>query len=108
VPCLTGWIGAAETGRWSARSSSTAWRKLMPSARITQSMHVPPALQAPRARSSSNANSASLTFVPTDFVRSGGFIEHRRRWDGDSGRTPPVLRLERQQGAGGGLRGCVS
>ncbi len=47
---------------------------------------------------------ASLTFVPTDFVRSGGFIEHRRRL----GHTPSVHLYERQQGAGGGLRGCVS
>ena len=42
------------------------------------------------------ANSASLTFVPTDFVRSGGFIEHRlgEILDGssDRGRTLPVRR----------------
>jgi len=48
VPCLTGWIGSAAKGRWSARSNSTAWRKLTPLARITQSMAVPPTLQAPR------------------------------------------------------------
>ncbi len=33
-----------------------------------------------RARSSSMANSASLTFVPTDFVHKGGFREHRLVW----------------------------
>jgi hypothetical protein len=60
---------------------------------------------APRARSSSNANSASLTLVPTDFVRKGGFIEHRRSWGRDKGRTMPMGRWEGQQGAGGGLRG---
>jgi hypothetical protein len=42
--------------------------------------------------------------VPTDFVLSGGFILHRQRL----GHTPSVHRYERQQGAGGGLRGCVS
>ena len=38
------------------------------------------------------ANSASLTLVPTDFVRSGGFIEHRRRLDfrGEATRSPCV------------------
>ena len=48
VLCLTGCTGSAAKGRWSARSNSTAWRKLTPSARITQSITVPPALHAPR------------------------------------------------------------
>jgi hypothetical protein len=66
-------------------------------------------IPAPRARSSSKANSASLTFVPTDFVRSGGFIEHRLGEISERGpHDACVSRLDEprgQQGAGGGLRG---
>ena len=73
-------------------------------------------IPAPRARSSSKANSASETFVPTDFVRNGGFIEHRLdeflegslEMDAGAGRTLPVRRWEDSKGAGGGLRGSDS
>jgi hypothetical protein len=56
------------------------------------------------ARALNSPSSASLTFVPTDFVRSGGFREHRRNWI--LGRRPhdTSVSLEGQQGAGGGLR----
>jgi hypothetical protein len=65
-----------------------------------------------RVRSSSMANSASLTFVPTDLVRSG-FTRHRRwDWEGDLGRAMPArcrLRSSRGSNASGrGLRGCNS
>jgi hypothetical protein len=57
-----------------------------------------------RARASKAANSSSLTFVLTDFVRRGGFREHRLNWI--LGRRPHdvSVSLEGQQGAGGGLR----
>jgi len=53
--------------------------------------------RAARALASSAANSDSLTFVPTDFVLSEGFIAHRR-FDSlgiggrDAGRAPPTAR----------------
>ena len=73
-------------------------------------------IPAPRARSSSKANSASLTFVPTDFVHDGGFIAHRVVWildglselDAGAGRTLPVRCSTSGSGAGGGLRVCNS
>ena len=58
-----------------------------------------------RARVSSAANSGSLTFVPTDFVRRGGFREHRLSWGRGRGRTLPVRHWEDSGGAGGGLKG---
>ena len=94
--------GAPEMDGWATRPDSAGADS------NASRTHSPSRIPAPRARSSSNANSASLTFVPTDFVLSGGFTEDRLDEFGDSGRTPPVHRLERQQGAGGGLRGCVS
>lgn len=42
-----GSVVLAAEGRWSRSSSSTAWRELMPSARITHSMTSPPSRQAP-------------------------------------------------------------
>ena len=49
-----------------------------------------------------------LTFVPTDFVRSGGFMLHRHR--GFSGRDHTLaMRCSTSgSGAGGGLRVCNS
>ena len=77
--------------KWRLRSSD---RKAMTSASATSAASGPDSTgaasnayrthsarrnPAPRARSSSKANSASLTLVPTDFVRSGGFMLHRQR-----------------------------
>ena len=67
---------------------------------------LPNRIPAPRARSSSKAYSASLTFVPTDFVRNGGFIAHRVVWilDGlsDRRRILPVRRWVGSYGSGRG------
>ena len=48
-------------------------------------------IPAPRARSSSKANSASLTFVQTDLVLGEGFIAHRlKRFSGETTRSPRI------------------
>jgi hypothetical protein len=75
------------------------WRRVLLSPEITLGNPLP------RARVSSAANSGSLTFVPTDFVRRGGFREHRLSWGRGRGRTLPVRRWEDSRGAGGGLKG---
>jgi hypothetical protein len=51
------------------------------------------------------ANSASLTFVPTDFVRSGGFREHRLNWILKEDHAMAARRSYDSDGAGDGLRG---
>jgi hypothetical protein len=43
--------------------------------------------------------------VPTDFVRSGGFREHRLSWGRGRRPHPACVSLDGQQGAGGGLKG---
>ena len=61
-----------------------------------------------RARSSSMANSASLTFVLTLLMRSGGFSGHRLNWILEEGHAMAARRRIDSEGAGDRLRGSSS
>ncbi len=99
-PSPTGKTGSRASVRNASNSPSATSPISSPSvvgaARSTSRTHSESVRPAACARASSMANSSSLTFVPTDLVRSGGFTGHRRKWrrDGnrDSGRTPPARR----------------
>jgi hypothetical protein len=54
------------------------------------------------------ANSASLTFVLTLLMRSGGFSRHRLNWILDGGHAMAARRRIDSEGAGDRLRGSSS